>query len=76
MTNTFIDDEVADRVDAKIAKVKKRIELSRVEQELVDALGDGDVRDVAVRMNGLSVASLQAIRGVIDQARRLEGLPE
>lgn len=72
----FIDDSVADRVDAKIAKVKKRVELSKVEKELVDALGDGDVRDVAVRMNGLSVASLQAIRGVIDQARRLEGLPD
>lgn len=72
----FFDDEVAERVDAKIAKVKQRIELSKVEKELVDALGDGHVRDVAVRMNGLSAASLQAIRGVIDQARRLEGLPE
>ncbi|MCK1795564.1 XRE family transcriptional regulator [Streptomyces sp. XM4193] len=72
----FIDDSVTERVDAKIDKVKKRIELSRAERDLVAALGDNDVRDVAVRMNGLSVASLHAIRGVIDQARRLEGLPE
>lgn len=72
----FIDDEVTERVDAKIDKIKKRVELSRAEQDLVAALGDNDVRDVAVRMNGLSVASLHAIRGVIEQARRLEGLPD
>ncbi|MEE1929531.1 helix-turn-helix domain-containing protein [Streptomyces sp. TRM 70351] len=72
----FFDDTVADRVDAKIAKVKERVELTRAQRELADMLRDGDVRDVAVRMNGLSTDSLRAIRGVIDQARRLEGLPE
>ncbi|MBW1597724.1 helix-turn-helix domain-containing protein [Streptomyces sp. JJ38] len=72
----FFDDTVADRVDAKIAKVKQRVELTRAQRELADMLGDGDVRDVAVRMNGLSAESLRAIRGVVDQARRLEGLPD
>ncbi|MBB1256327.1 helix-turn-helix transcriptional regulator [Streptomyces alkaliterrae] len=72
----FLDDTVAERVDAKIAKVKERVALSRAQQELVEALRDSDVRDVAVRMNGLSVGSLHAIRGVIEQARRLEGLPD
>ncbi|UGY91963.1 helix-turn-helix domain-containing protein [Streptomyces gobiensis] len=72
----FFDDTVADRVDAKLAKVRERVELTQAQRELVDILGDGDVRDVAVRMNGLSPGSLRAIRGVIDQARRLEGLPD
>lgn len=72
----FFDDDVTERVDAKIDKIKYRVKLNRAERDLVAALGDNDVRDVAVRMNGLSVASLHAIRGVIEQARRLEGLPE
>lgn len=72
----FFDETVAKRVDAKLAKVKERVELTRAQRELVEILGDGDVRDVAVRMNGLSAGSLRAIRGVIDQARRLEGLPD
>lgn len=72
----FFDASVAERVDAKLAKIKERVELTRAQRELVEILGDGDVRDVAVRMNGLSSGSLHAIRGVIDQARRLEGLPD
>ncbi|MFE9253900.1 XRE family transcriptional regulator [Streptomyces sp. NPDC006879] len=72
----FFDDSVAARVDAKLARIKERVELTRAQRELVKILEDSDVRDVAVRMNGLSAGSIQAIRGVIDQARRLEGLPE
>ncbi|MCP3819676.1 helix-turn-helix domain-containing protein [Streptomyces sp. A3M-1-3] len=72
----FFDDAVASRVDAKLAKIKERVELTRAQRELAEVLENGDVRDVAVRMNGLSVGSLRAIRGVIDQARKLEGLPE
>ncbi|MDT3397704.1 XRE family transcriptional regulator [Streptomyces sp. B1866] len=72
----FFDDAVASRVDAKLARVKERVELTRSQRELAEILQDGDVRDVAVRMNGLSADSLRAIRGVIEQARRLEGLPE
>lgn len=72
----FLDDAVTERVDAKLARVKERVELTRAQRELVEMLEDGDVRDVAVRMNGLSAGSLRAIRGVIDQARKLEGLPD
>ncbi|MBW1603950.1 helix-turn-helix transcriptional regulator [Streptomyces sp. JJ66] len=72
----FFDDAVADRVDAKLAKLKESVELTRAQRELAEVLDDGAVRDVAVRMNGLSVGSLRAIRGVVEQARRLEGLPE
>lgn len=72
----FFDDAVAERVDAKLARIKERVELTRAQRELVKILEDSDVRDVALRMNGLSAGSIQAIRGVIDQARRLEGLPE
>ena|SRR5579863_648891 len=53
---------------------------ARVEQQLEErgvtaALQDQGVRDVAFRAAGLSPGSLAAIMSVIDNARRLEGLP-
>ena len=40
------------------------------------ALRDQGVRNLAVRAAGLSTGSLQAILGMVEQARRLEGLPD
>lgn len=44
--------------------------------ELLVAMRDSGVRSVALRAAGLSEESLAAIRAVIDNARRLEGLPD
>lgn len=44
--------------------------------ELVNALGDGLVKQIAVRCAGLSNTSLEAILGMVENARKLEGLPE
>jgi ESX-1-secreted protein regulator len=43
--------------------------------ELLAALRDESVRNVAMRASGLSEGSLQAIMGMIDHARSIEGLP-
>lgn len=42
---------------------------------LLSSLPDADVRSIAVRTQGLSPVSLAAVRAVIEDARRLEGLP-
>jgi transcriptional regulator with XRE-family HTH domain len=44
--------------------------------EVLVAMRDAGVRSVALRAAGLSEESLAAIRAVIDNARRLEGLPD
>ena len=44
--------------------------------EFLVAMRDAGVRSVALRAAGLSEASLAAIGAVIENARRLEGLPE
>jgi transcriptional regulator with XRE-family HTH domain len=61
----FTDDET----DA--AHVEKQV----TERGVTAALQDQGVRDVAFRAAGLSSGSLAAILSVIDNARRLEGLP-
>jgi transcriptional regulator with XRE-family HTH domain len=43
--------------------------------ELVTALKDGEVREMALRAAGLSNRSLQAIRDMIESARAVEGMP-
>ena len=43
--------------------------------ELVAALKDGEVREMALRAAGLSARPLQAIRDMIETARTLEGIP-
>ena len=45
-----------------------------VPPELVAALKDNDVRDMALRATGLSERSLRAIRDMIESARAVEGL--
>jgi transcriptional regulator with XRE-family HTH domain len=61
----FTDDENA------AARAVEQLE----EREVAAALRDQGVRDVAFRAAGLSPGSLAAILSVIDNARRLEGLP-
>ncbi|WP_330457426.1 helix-turn-helix domain-containing protein [Streptomyces sp. NBC_00820] len=51
-------------------------ERQRAEIHVVAAMRDQDVRRVALRANGLSTSSLQMVGAVIDQARRLEGMPD
>ena len=46
------------------------------ELELLAAMRDAEIRSVALRSAGLSPDSLGAIRGMIEHARRLEGLPD
>src|SRR3954447_2405996 len=43
--------------------------------DLLAALRDSAVRAVALRAAGLSAPSLEAIHGMIEHARRIEGLP-
>ncbi|WP_059006589.1 helix-turn-helix domain-containing protein [Streptomyces specialis] len=57
----FFDEEVAERTRAEI--------------RLIAAMRDREVRKVALRANGLSTSSLNMVATVIEQARRLEGLP-
>lgn len=72
----FLDDTVAERVDAGLAGLRERMAPDPARQRLLAALRDGAVREVAVRLHGLSPGSLRAVRAVVDQARRLEGLPD
>ena len=58
----FLDDEAARRIDEQL--------------ELLAALRDNAVRAVALRAAGLSGPSLEAIHGMIEHARRIEGLPD
>lgn len=58
----FFDDEAARRVDAEL--------------EMLAAMRDATVRQVALRAQGLSTDSLRAITEMIDVARRLEGLQD
>jgi ESX-1-secreted protein regulator len=57
----FFDEETAERTRAEIA--------------VLAAMRDHDVRRVALRSQGLSTDSLRMVGAVIEQARRLEGLP-
>ncbi|WP_225848225.1 helix-turn-helix domain-containing protein [Streptomyces sp. HPF1205] len=57
----FFDEEVAEQTRAEI--------------QVVAAMRDQEVRRVALRASGLSTSSLQMLSTVIEQARRLEGLP-
>ncbi|WP_019632528.1 helix-turn-helix domain-containing protein [Actinomadura atramentaria] len=58
----FTDDAVAQRTDDQL--------------DLVAALRDAEVKTIALRASGLSRESLRAILGMVENARRLEGLPE
>lgn len=56
----FFDTAEAERIDAELA--------------LLAALRDGPVRQIAMRANGLSAKSLEAITEMVDRVRELEGL--
>ncbi len=56
----FLDDEVAERIDAEL--------------ELVIAMRDAGVGDLALRAADLSPESIAAITGMINTARKAEGL--
>ena len=58
----FLDEEARARIDAQL--------------DLLAAMRDARVSRIALRSFGLSAESLQAIAGVIENARRLEGLPD
>ncbi|WP_328608689.1 helix-turn-helix domain-containing protein [Amycolatopsis sp. NBC_00345] len=58
----FFDDAEAARINAELA--------------LLSALRDTPVRQIALRANGLSSKSLEAIADMVDRVRQLEGLPE
>jgi hypothetical protein len=60
--NYFFNDEVTTRVDAEL--------------DLLVALRDGHIRQIAVRAAGLSTESLQAIAEMVEHVRRLEGLSD
>lgn len=57
----FFDDEETRRIDAELA--------------LLTALRDAPVRQIALRANGLSTKSLEAIAEMVERVRELEGLP-
>lgn len=58
----FYDDLVAESTDEQL--------------EVLAAMRDKDVRDVAMRSAKLSPSSLAAVKAMIDAAYKLEGIPE
>ena len=60
--NYFFDETSAPDIDAQLA--------------LLAAMRDSGVRAIALRSSGLSEASLRAIQGMVEYARRLEKLPD
>jgi len=58
----FFDETSAADIDAQLA--------------LLAVMRDAGVRAIALRSSGLSDASLQAIQGMVENARRLEKLPD
>jgi transcriptional regulator with XRE-family HTH domain len=57
----FFDDATSQQVEAELA--------------LLRSMRDSNVRDIALRADGLSPESLGTIRDIIDRVRKLEGLP-
>ncbi|GGK82166.1 secretion protein EspR [Sphaerisporangium melleum] len=58
----FTDDEVAERTDNQLA--------------VINAVRDNGVRRLALRASGLSPETLQALLSMVEQARKIEGLPD
>ncbi len=58
----FFDDQAAEQVDAEL--------------EVLSALRDASVRDIALRAAGLSTEGLGLITEMIERVRRLEGVEE
>ncbi|MFE0460155.1 helix-turn-helix domain-containing protein [Kitasatospora sp. NPDC058965] len=75
----FLDDTVAERVDARVRELKAERVAAAPDQEqaeLAGVLADREVRAVAFRLAGLSPRALKGLRSIIDQVRAVEGLPE
>ncbi len=58
----FFDEEASQQIDSEL--------------ELLMAMRDTSVRNVALRATGLSEGSLEAIKKIIEQARQIEGLAD
>ncbi|NGO46207.1 helix-turn-helix domain-containing protein [Streptomyces ureilyticus] len=58
----FFDDESSERIDAQLS--------------LIASMRDNHVVEVATRASGLSVETLETIKGFIERARTLEGLAD
>ena len=58
----FLDDEASGEIAAQL--------------ELLAAMRDNDVREIALRASDLSDAALKMIKGVIESTRQLEGLTD
>lgn len=58
----FFDEEAAERIDAEL--------------ELLTKMRDARVKNIALRAYDLSPDTLRAIADIIEQARRIEGLPD
>lgn len=58
----FFDDEAAERIDAEL--------------DVLAALRDASVRQIALRAFGLSPQSLDTIADMVERVRQLEGLPD
>lgn len=56
----FFDEESAERIEAEL--------------DLLAAMRDPDVRSIALGVSDLSAGSIRAILGMVEQARRIEGL--
>lgn len=62
------------KVDPSYFFDEEQGKLIGAELELVAAMRDAGVHSIALRANGLSPRSIDAIRGMIESARQLEGL--
>lgn len=74
----FLDDTVAERVDARLSELKGSAGAAALDtaDELEDVLADSNIRAVAFRLAGLSPRALKGLRAIVDQVRAVEGLPE
>lgn len=83
----FLDDTVAERVDARVRELKAGTgdaagpagapePAAELVDELAGVLADSNIRAVAFRLAGLSPKALKGVRAIVDQVRLVEGLPE
>ncbi|WP_232246535.1 helix-turn-helix domain-containing protein [Kitasatospora mediocidica] len=81
----FLDDTVAELVDARVRELKLGAEAdgrpgavdpaAGAVDELAGVLADSNIRAVAFRLAGLSPKALKGLRAIVDQVRVVEGLP-
>lgn len=72
----FLDDDVAEVTDRRMAELKAAAERAREVESLAQVLEDNDVRAIAFRLNDLSTASLHKIAGFVEGMRASEGLAD